>query len=42
MDGLGVMGSGAHSPEETINLRTFPLLTQRAALLMHRLAQDQR
>lgn len=40
MDGLGVMGSGAHSPGETINLRTFPLLTQRAALLIHRLAQD--
>ena len=40
MDGLGVMGSGAHSPEETINLRTFPLLTQRAALLIHRLTQD--
>ncbi len=40
MDGLGVMGRGAHSPEETINLRTFPLLTQRAALLIHRLAQD--
>lgn len=40
MDGLGVMGSGAHSPEETINLRTFPLLTQRAALLIHRLTQE--
>lgn len=40
MDGLGVMGSGAHSPNETINLRTFPLLTQRAALLMYRLAQE--
>lgn len=40
MDGLGVMGSGAHSLDETINLRTFPLLTQRAALLIHRLTQE--
>jgi len=40
MDGLGVMGSGAHSPDETINLGTFPLLTQRAALLIHRLTQE--
>jgi len=35
-----VMGSGAHSPDETINLGTFPLLTQRAALLIHRLTQE--
>jgi glutamate carboxypeptidase len=40
MDGLGVMGSGAHSLDETINLRTFPLLTQRAALLIHRLTRE--
>ena len=40
MDGLGVMGSGAHGLDETINLRTFPLLTQRAALLIHRLTQE--
>lgn len=37
LDGLGVMGSGAHSPNETINLETFIPLTQRAALLIHRL-----
>lgn len=40
MDGLGVMGRGAHSLDETINLRTFPLLTQRAALLIYRLTSE--
>lgn len=39
LDGLGVMGSGAHSPEETINLETFIPLTERAALLIHRLGK---
>ena len=37
LDGLGVMGSGAHSPSETIDLRTITPLTERAALLIHRL-----
>ena len=37
LDGLGVMGSGAHSPGETINLETFIPLTERAALLIQRL-----
>lgn len=37
LDGLGVMGSGAHSPSETIDLSTFTALTERAALLIHRL-----
>ena len=37
LDGLGVMGSGAHSPGETIDLETFIPLTERAALLIHRL-----
>ncbi|CAN5256126.1 M20 family metallopeptidase [soil metagenome] len=37
LDGLGVMGGGAHSPGETINLNTFIPLTERAALLIHRL-----
>lgn len=38
LDGLGVMGNGAHSPSETINLKTFIPLTERAALLIHRLS----
>ena len=40
LDGLGVMGSGAHSPYETINLETFIPLTERAALLIHRLSGE--
>lgn len=39
LDGLGAMGNGAHSPGETVNLETFIPLTQRAALLIHRLSK---
>ena len=39
LDGLGVMGGGAHSPSETINLKTFIPLTERAALLINRLGK---
>lgn len=38
LDGLGVMGGGAHSPHETINLKTFIPLTERTAILIHRLS----
>jgi glutamate carboxypeptidase len=31
------MGSGAHTPEETVNLNTVEALTKRAALLIYRL-----
>jgi glutamate carboxypeptidase len=37
LDGLGTMGSGAHTPEETVNLNTVEALTKRAALLIYRL-----
>lgn len=37
VDGLGASGRGAHAPGETINLKEFPVLTQRAALLIYRL-----
>jgi glutamate carboxypeptidase len=37
LDGLGVMGGGSHSPSETIDLESFIPLTERAALLIHRL-----
>ena len=37
VDGLGAMGKGAHAPGETIDLKTFPFLIKRSALLMHRL-----
>jgi len=37
LDGLGTMGSGAHTPEETVNLKTFEDLTKRTAILIYRL-----
>ena len=40
LDGLGVMGGGAHSPSETIDLNTFIPLTERAALLINRLGTN--
>ncbi|MFP8489767.1 M20/M25/M40 family metallo-hydrolase [Gracilimonas sp. Q87] len=41
LDGLGAMGSGAHGPNETINLKTYKELTKRAALLIYRLTQQE-
>lgn len=38
LDGLGVMGGGAHSPRETVNLETFIPLTERATVLINRLS----
>ncbi len=37
IDGLGSSGKGAHAPGETINLKEFPYIIQRAALLIYRL-----
>ena len=37
LDGLGTMGRGAHTPEETVNLKTFEALTIRTAILIYRL-----
>ena len=37
MDGLGVSGRGAHSPEESVNLNTLTMAGERAAILMYRL-----
>lgn len=39
LDGLGASGKGAHSIEESMNPKEFPLLTQRAALLIYRLTR---
>lgn len=39
LDGLGASGKGAHSIEETMNLKEFPLLIQRTALLIYRLTR---
>lgn len=37
LDGLGTMGTGAHTPEETVNLNTIEALTKRTAVLIYRL-----
>ncbi|WP_394331055.1 M20/M25/M40 family metallo-hydrolase [Aquimarina macrocephali] len=37
LDGLGTMGSGAHTPKETLDLTTFEALTKRTAILIYRL-----
>lgn len=39
LDGLGVSGKGAHAPGETINLREFPMLIKRTAMLLYRLTR---
>jgi glutamate carboxypeptidase len=39
LDGLGASGSGAHKAGETINLKEYPLLIQRAAVLLYRLTR---
>jgi glutamate carboxypeptidase len=41
IDGLGASGRGAHAPGETINLKEFPYLIQRAALLIYRLTHTE-
>ena len=40
MDGLGVAGRGAHSPDESVNLNSLTMAAQRAAILMHRLIEN--
>lgn len=37
LDGLGTMGTGAHTPQETVNLNTIANLTKRTAVLIYRL-----
>ena len=37
LEGLGALGSGAHAPEERVNLNALTMQTQRAALLLARL-----
>ena len=39
LDGLGASGKGAHAPVEIINLKEFPILMKRSALLIYRLLQ---
>ena len=40
LDGLGASGAGAHKPGETINLKEFPFLIQRAAIMIYRLTRE--
>jgi glutamate carboxypeptidase len=39
LDGLGVMGGGAHSPDEYVDLRTINDLIKRTAILIYRLTR---
>ncbi len=39
LDGLGASGRGAHAPGETINLKEYPKLINRAAVLIFRLTR---
>ncbi len=40
IDGIGAEGQGAHALNEQIDLSTLPLLIERAALLMYRIARQ--
>lgn len=42
LDGLGTMGTGAHTPSETVHLNTIEMLTKRTALLIYRLINEKR
>ena len=39
--GLGVFGSGGHTVDESVDLRSLPLITARAAILIHRLTRSE-
>ena len=39
VEGLGALGSGSHSPNESVNLPALTMQTERAALLLHRLTK---
>ncbi len=41
LDGLGTMGSGGHTPQETVNLNTIEALTKRTAILIYRLINQE-
>ncbi len=42
MGGLGLFGEGAHAPQERLDLRSLPVSTSRAALLIYRLCRQAR
>jgi glutamate carboxypeptidase len=41
LSGIGTYGSGAHSPDETVDLTSLPLAAKRAAVLMYRLSKEE-
>ena len=41
LDGLGTMGTGAHTPNETVNLKTMNALIQRTAVFIYRLINEE-
>ncbi|MHB1312955.1 MAG: M20/M25/M40 family metallo-hydrolase [Gemmatimonadaceae bacterium] len=40
LEGLGAMGAGSHSPNETVNLPALNLQTERAAVMLYRLGKQ--
>jgi len=40
LDGIGLMGDGGHTVDETADLRTLPSQMKRAALLLYRLSRE--
>jgi glutamate carboxypeptidase len=38
LSGLGALGEGGHTPDESLDLTSMPLAVKRAAILIHRLA----
>lgn len=40
LDGLGPVGTNAHSEKETLDIKSLPIQTQKAAILMYGLAND--
>ncbi len=39
MDGLGVFGKGAHTPQEMVDMSSLPIAIKRAAILIYRLTR---
>jgi glutamate carboxypeptidase len=40
IDGLGALGTGAHAPEERVNVNSLQMQTERTAMLLERLAHQ--
>lgn len=41
LDGLGIVGDGGHTVQETVDLRTLPTQTKKAAVLIYRLTRGE-